>query len=154
MYRGETTTWPSGERVRLVLRPRMDADTALLRGISREVAEAVDVALARDGMLVAATNQECDALVARTPGALGPSSLTQILAEGERLRPLAWRGVEPTLGNAAAGAYPLVKTLELAMRTPPSPAVRRFLAFLASPAARRILEETGNLPVALPAQDP
>jgi phosphate transport system substrate-binding protein len=150
LYRGEVTQWPSGERVRLVLRPRMDADTAVLRGISREMAAAVDAALAREGMLVGATNQESDDLVARTPGALGQSTLTQIVAEDEPLRPLAWDGAAPTLANLASGAYPLSKTLELAVRASPSPAVRRFLGFLRSPAARGILEETGNLPLALP----
>jgi len=40
--------------------------------------------------------------------------------------------------------------LLLVVRAPPSPEVRRFLAFLASLAAARILEETGNLAVPLP----
>jgi phosphate transport system substrate-binding protein len=150
IYRGTLIRWPNGERVRLVLRPRTDVDTQLIRAISKEMAEAMDVALVREGMLVAATNQDANAMVARTPGAFGPSSLTQILAEGSKLVPLAWEGVAPTLPNLASGAYPLVKTLHVAFRSPPRPAIRRFLAFLRAPEARRILEETGALPVALP----
>jgi phosphate transport system substrate-binding protein len=86
----------------------------------------------------------------RTPGALAPTSLTQILAEREKLEPLAWDGVAPTLANLASGAYPLEKRLLVAFRASPRPAVRRFLGFLGSARARKILEDTGNLPLALP----
>jgi phosphate transport system substrate-binding protein len=153
IYRGALATWPNGERVRLVLRPRSDVDTVLIASVSAELAAAMDVALAREGMLVAATNQDCHAILVRTPGAVGPSSLTQIVTEDPALTPLAWDGVEPTLDNLAAGRYPLAKTLHLVVRAPPSPAVRRFLAFLGSAEARAILEQTGNLPVAFPALD-
>jgi ABC-type phosphate transport system substrate-binding protein len=100
-------------------------------------------------MLMAVTNQECDEILARTPGAIGLTSLTQVLTEERPLTLLAWNGVAPTLPNLASRAYPLSKTLVVVVRGPPSPAVRRFLAFLGSPAARKILEETGNLPLPL-----
>jgi phosphate transport system substrate-binding protein len=150
IYRGATSAWPTGERVRVVLRPKADADTRLLRAISPALAAAVDAAFAREGMLMAATNQECDAVVAKTPGAFGPTSLSQVVAEGEPLRPLAWNGVAPTAANLGSGAYPLAKTLEIVVRASPSPGVRRFLAFLRTDEARKILVETGNLPLALP----
>jgi phosphate transport system substrate-binding protein len=151
IYRGELRSWPNGERVRLVVRPRAEADTLLVRAISSELDAAMDLALAREGMLMAVTNQECNEILARTPGAIGPSSLAQILSEDLPVAPLAWNGVAPTVANLASGAYPLSKDLIVVVRAPPSHAVRRFLAFLASPEARRILEETGNLPFPLPA---
>lgn len=151
IYRGEIQRWPSGERVRVVLRPRGDVDTLVLRGISSDMAAAVDAADAREGMLVAATNQQCDDILLTTPGAIGPSTLTQIVAEATPLRALSWNRVAPTVENLASGAYPLEKTLLLVVRPSPTPAVRRFLAFLASPEARRIIEQTGNLAVPLPA---
>ncbi len=89
-------------------------------------------------------------MAARTPGALAPTSVTQIMTEEDHLTPLAWNGVAPTLSTLASGAYPLAKTLQVVVRASPRPAVRRFLAFLRSPAAQRILEETGNLPLAVP----
>lgn len=151
IYRGELLTWPGGERVRLVLRPKIDADTQLLRAISSEMDAAVERAFAREGMLMAATNQECNEMAARTPGAFAASTLTQLLTEGSRLAPLAWEGVAPTLANLASGAYPLAKTLHVVVSAHPTPAVRRFLSFLRSPEARKILEETGNIPLDLPA---
>ena len=152
IYAGDLTVWPSGERVRVVLRPRTDVDDAILRAISPEMAKAVEAAHRREGMLVALTNQECDEILARTPGAIGPTSLAQLLAEDSAIVPLAWNGVAPTVANVASGAYPLVKTLSVVFRAPASPAVRRFLEFLASPEARAMLERTGNLP--LPLQSP
>lgn len=151
IYRGEATTWPGGERIRPVLRPPSDADTLYLRSLSPELAEAIDAALARPGMLVAATNQECDALVARTPGALGPSTLAQITTDGAGLAPLAWEGVAPTLANLAAGRYPLSKPIIALLPSRPAPAVLRLLAFIRSPAGRRLLEASGCAPTAAPA---
>jgi phosphate transport system substrate-binding protein len=150
IYRGEVTTWPTGDRVRVVLRPWTDVDDAVLRAISPEMSVAVRSAHGREGMIVALTNQECDEVLARTPGAIGPTSLTQLLTEDLSVVPLAWNGVAPTLPNLASGAYPLGKTLIAVVRAPPSPHVRRFLAFLASPEAREILERTGNLPQPMP----
>ncbi len=153
IYRGETTAWPSGERVRVVMRPRADVDTALLRAISPELSAALDAAYARPGLLVAVTNQECDEILSRTPGAIGPTTLTEIVTEKGSVTLLAWNGSAPTLPNLASGAYPLSKTLRAVTRAPASGAVQRFLAFLRTPAAARILEETGNLPLAAPAKE-
>lgn len=147
IYRGEMERWPNGERVRLVLRPRTDADTRLLRAVSPEMAQAVEASFGREGMLVAATNQECDAILAHTPGAVGPSTLTQLLTEAPSLTPLALDGVAPTAANLASGAYPLAKTLFVVVGAHPAERARHFVAYLGSPEARRILERTGNLPL-------
>lgn len=150
IYRGALTAWPNGERLRLVLRPRADADTQILMAVSPELAAAVEVALAREGMLMAGTNQECHEILVRTPGSLGLSSLTQVLTQELAVTPLSWNGVAPTVPNMESGAYPLQKTLYLVIKAPASPSVRRFAAFLSSPEARRILERTGNVPIPLP----
>lgn len=147
IFRGEMVHWPGGERVRLVVRPRGDVDTFLLRAISPEMDAAVEASLAREGMLVAVTNQECNEAVARTPGSIGPSSLTQVLTESLPVKMLAWNGIAPTTESLARGTYPLVKPLYLVLRPSASPAVRRFLSFLGSEEARGILERTGNVPV-------
>lgn len=150
IYRGESTAWPDGGRIRLVLRPRSDVDTGLVRSISPELDAAVELALSREGMLMAATNQDCNETLARTPGSIGPTSLTQLVTESLAVHPLAWNGVAPTLQNLASGAYPLTKRFHLVIRASPTAAVRRFVDYLGTPEARRILERTGNLPLALP----
>ncbi len=152
IYRGELTSWEDGERIRLVLRPRTDVDTLIIRAISPELDAAMEQALGRDGLVMAATNQDCNELLARTPGSLGPSTLAQLLTEVHALRPLAWNGVAPSVRGLVSGAYPLGKTLRLVVRARPAPAAARFLAWLRTPAAREILERTGNLPLPLPAE--
>ena len=153
IYHGERLAWPDGQRIRPVLRPRSDADTDLFRAISPEVAAAVDAAAGRPGMLVAVTNTECNDMLARSPGSVGPSTLLQVLAESQPVRPLLWNGVEPTVENLASGRYPLVKSIHLVFRTPASDGVRRFLAFLGSPRGRQLLRELGALPLDFSAVD-
>jgi phosphate transport system substrate-binding protein len=150
IYRGETSTWPDGGRIRLVLRPDADVDTLFVRSISPELDAAVGLALSREGMLMAATNQDCNEMLARTPGSIGPTSLTQLVTESFAVHPLAWDGVAPTLQNLDSGAYPLSKPFRLVVRASPTPAVRRFIDFLGTAEAKRVLEQTGNLPLALP----
>jgi phosphate transport system substrate-binding protein len=147
IYRGEKGTWPSGQRIRLVLRPATDVDTALLQGISPEVAAAVAEAQSRPGMLVAVTNTECHQILARSPGSIGPTTLLQLRADPLPSSPLDWNGVAPTLENLASGRYPLAKPVHLVIRSRPTPGVRRLLAFLASPRGRALLAELGALPV-------
>jgi phosphate transport system substrate-binding protein len=153
IYRGKRIAWPDGLRIRPVLRPLSDADTDLLRAISTEVAAAVDAAAARPGMLLAVTNTECNEMIARSPGAIGPTTLLQIFSESHPIRPLPWNGVEPTLENLSSGRYPLVKSIHLVYRVPASAGVRRFLAFLGSPRGRQLLRDLGALPLDFPAVD-
>ncbi|MGB8932948.1 MAG: substrate-binding domain-containing protein [Anaeromyxobacteraceae bacterium] len=149
IYRGDLARWPNGERVRVVLRPRDEADTQFLIGISPELAAAVEAALNRPGMLVAATNQESNAMLLSTPGSIGTTSLAQVITEGLSITPLSWNGVAPALKNLASGAYPLERTLYLVIRAPAAPPVRSFVSFLATAEAQRILERAGNIPLHL-----
>jgi phosphate transport system substrate-binding protein len=132
------------------MRPASDADSELVRAISPEVAAAVAVARDRPGMLVAVTNTECNQILERTPGAVGPTSLLQIRSEGRPLRALAWNGVEPTLANLESGRYPLGKSIWLVFREHPSAGVHRLLSFLSSPRGRELLRSLGALPVDSP----
>jgi phosphate transport system substrate-binding protein len=143
ILRGELLAWPGGERVRLIVRPASDADTQVVRDFSPEVSAALDVALARPGLVVAVTNQECNEAIERTQGAIGGTTLLQLRTETRTLGVLAWNGVEPTVAAMRAGAYPLAKPLYAVIRRAPEPRVRRWLAFLASAQARRLLEQLG-----------
>jgi phosphate transport system substrate-binding protein len=147
IYRGTRTTWQDGQRIRPVMRPASDADSELVRAISPEVAAAAAAARERPGMLLAVTNTECNQILERTPGAVGPTSLLQIRAEGRPLRALSWNGVEPTLANLESGRYPLRKSVWIVFREHPSEGVRRLLTFLSSPRGHDLLRSLGALPV-------
>jgi phosphate transport system substrate-binding protein len=148
IYRGDMPAWPNGEWVRVVLRPASDADTIIARGISPEMSAALDLALSREGMLMAATNQESNALIDKTSGSIGFSTLTQIVTENHPVKALAINGVEPGMNGSANKQYPFMKTLSLLTRPAAPQAVRRFIDFVRSPEGAAILQKTGNIPVA------
>ncbi|TAK54514.1 MAG: hypothetical protein EPO22_15315 [Dehalococcoidia bacterium] len=80
----------------------------------------------------------------KIPGAIGPSTLALIVSEKRALRALKLDGREPTLTNAASGAYPHYKRLFLVTGAKRSAAVARFIAFVQSPAGRKILAGNGH----------
>ena len=139
IYAGKTVTWPDGSRLRLILRPKDDADTRLLRTFSPAMAEAVESALARPGLPVAATDQDSATAVETTPGAIGTSTLDLLLAERRQLKALAIGGISPSAAAIASGTYPYFKTMYLVSRRPRTPATEAFLAFTRSRDAREVL---------------
>jgi phosphate transport system substrate-binding protein len=147
IYRGDITTWPDGQRIRLVLRPRSDIDMTLIRSLSPDVSAALAEATARDGMLTASTSRENADQLLHVPGALGFISLTEIITEHRGLAALSLDGIEPTSARGANPAYPLMKRYYAVAPQKPSPAVDRFLSFLRSPAARRVILVSGAVAV-------
>jgi len=144
LYAGETTTWPDGTPVRLVLRPETDSDTNLVKAMSPAMDKAMAAAHARPGMNVAVTDQDGADAQEKTPGSLGTSTLALILAEQRKLTVLNLNGVKPAVKTVADGSYPYYKTQILVLGPKASPAARDFADFVRSPAAARVLEETGH----------
>lgn len=149
IYRGDITHWPNGDRIRIVLRPRADTDTMIIRSLSPAMDAALDEALARRGMLVAITDQENADLLMKVPGGLGFTSLTQIVTERLPLTALSVGGVLPTTATGVNTAYPYFKQLYYVVHRQSSPAVVRFLSFLRSPRAQRIITAAGALPLSM-----
>lgn len=147
ILKGEVLKWPNGERIRFVLRPAADADTIIARSISSQISNALDIALAREGMLMALTNQEALDLMEQTPGSLGFSSLSQIMAENRSLKMLSYNGVSPATKNLAAGTYPLSLKISYITQPEVSPSVRHFIDFVLTKEGQMILKQTGNLPI-------
>jgi phosphate transport system substrate-binding protein len=150
-YAGKVTRWPDGRRLRLILRPAGGSDNAVLRNISPIFRQAVDTALKRDGMLIAATDQEAADAIASVPGALGTTTLALIVAEQRPLTALALDGVIPSMETIARGTYPHTKAIHVVVRHQEArPAVAGFLRFLQTPDARAIVAGTGFLPLPAP----
>lgn len=147
ILKGEILKWPNGERIRVVLRPSADADTIFVRNISPEMSVAIDNALAREGMIMALTNQEALDLLEKTPGSLGFSSLSQIESENRSLKMLSYNGVSPSTKNLATGAYPHSMKFSLITKPGVSPSVRQFIDFVLSKEGQNILKTIGNLPI-------
>lgn len=144
IYNGKLVNWPDGTQIRPILRQAGDDNTRQIRQISAALDKALSVAEQRPGMPFATNDQETAEKVESIPGALGVTTLCLIKSEDRTLRALALDGVEPTAANAAAGKYPHVKRLYYITKSEPSAEVKRFIAFMNSPAGREILTRTGH----------
>lgn len=145
IYSGKTTRWPDGSPVRLVMRPEADADTVAMRAFSAAMNSAISTALTRPGLRMADTDQDNADALETLPGALGATTLTQILTENRALKALTLDGVAPTLQSLAGGRYSYHKTLYLVTGRSPSPLAKDFAAFVRSPAGQVVLAKSGNL---------
>ncbi|MBK8176065.1 MAG: substrate-binding domain-containing protein [Rhodospirillales bacterium] len=146
VYAGEITAWPDKTPIRLVLRSPTDSDTHILQAMSDAMRRAVDLAYERPGVIVAQTDQTNADALESVLGAIGTSTLGQIVAEHRPLRALAVNGVDASVGEMDAGRYRLVKTLYLVTRSKASPLVHSFVSFVKSDAAQPILSEQGYTP--------
>lgn len=145
LFTGVRASWPGGAPVRLILRPESETDSRLLAA-SFPAIEGPLAALRETGAVpVAYTDQDAANLLESAPGAFGALALSVILGEGRALTPLALDGVAPSPENLADGSYRLGKTLYFVTGREPTETTRNFLAFVASPAGRAILEATGHV---------
>lgn len=154
MYEGRVTHWPTGAPVRVVLRPRSDTAHALICGISKEMAVAVEKGLARPGAILAMTDQDGADQLEKSSGSLGTTALGLMKSESRKLKALAFNGIRPDLDAFARGTYPFSIPLSLVLpREGVSPGVERFLRFLRSRTALEILRNNGFLPPPPPPAD-
>jgi phosphate transport system substrate-binding protein len=145
IYAGRITQWQNGESVRLVLRPREDIDTHILGGLSPGMHSSLDAAQSRPGMVIAVTDPEAYATVAKTPGGLGATGLVSIIVEKLPLNILSLNGVRPTPKNLANGTYPMYKQISFVTTSRTTPAALKFLNFACSPQGRKIAGNAGIL---------
>lgn len=148
IYKGQMLSWQDGKRIRLILRPAGDTDTSIVKNISKDMERAVKTAQDRPYMIMAVTDQEAVELVAKTPGALGGTTLVQIETEKDPVKVLSFNGSKPTLDALAKGSYPLAKPLYLVTAPKPPAAALQFIQFVRSPAVRNILAGNGAQPFA------
>ena len=145
IYRGDSTLWPDGKKLRLILRPPEESDTDIVKSMSPKMNRAMQIALAREGMIRAITDQDSADKLEKIPGAIGTSTLAQIISEQRALKPLILNGVIPSLDTLAEGKYPYFKTLLMVSSPKPSPLTQAFIAFVHSAAGRQILAKNGQL---------
>ena len=144
IYSGKIDRWPDGTRIRLVLRPIGDSDSDMIKSLSPAMRDALTEAEKRKGMAFAVTDQEAADRLEKIPGALGPSTLAQILTEKRSLKALKLGEIEPTAKTLADGRYPYHKRLFVVTAVNSPPSARQFAAFVQSAPAREILARTGH----------
>lgn len=141
---GRKVYWPNSRLMRVVLRPSNDSDTLMLQRFYPDAAELIGTASRQQGRPIAMSDQDAADALEKIPGSVGTSSLSIIKGENRALKALALDGVEPSPENLRRGQYPLWKDLFLVTGRNPDEAVKVFIDFLATPAAQKILEETGH----------
>jgi phosphate transport system substrate-binding protein len=146
IFSADKPTWDDGSPIRIILRPRTEADSALLASLSGGMDQAIEAARKRPEVPVAPTDQDNVDMAQRTPGALIGTTLTQIKTEGRTLVPISLDGMEPTLANFESGAYPFVKKLYFFVRANGSPETQRFVDFLRSSPGVKALRAAETLP--------
>lgn len=144
---GQTTFWPDGSRLRLVLRPETEMSTKIIRGISPAISRAMTLAMAREGMIRAVTDQESVDSVEMTNGALSASSLTQLISEKRQVKQLMFNGIKPDVQGLVNGAYRLYYSLYLVTPLEIKAPARMFADFIFSREGNAILAAHGNLVV-------
>lgn len=108
------------------------------------MSQAVKTAHTRVGMNVATTDQAAADRLETIPGALGTTTLAQIISEQRAIQALALDGVTPSLKNLAEGKYPYYKTF-IIVHTPKTTALAlQFVAFVRSATGQQILETNGH----------
>jgi phosphate transport system substrate-binding protein len=144
IYSGKMVTWADCSLIRPVMRPAGDDNSRQIKAMSAALDSALSAAEQRPGAPFAASDQEAAEKMEGIPGAVGSTTLSLILSEHRALRALTLDGVEPTARNLASGKYPHIKRFFYITSTSPSPAVKRFVAWLQSPTAREILIRNGH----------
>ena len=147
LYGNASQTWPGGGRVRVVLRPEAETTTKMLRGISPAIDQALTLAKARPGMIMAVTDQDNLKVIQKTPGAFGLTTLAMVTAEQAKVRLVRFNGVEPTLRALVQGHYPLVRDYYLVARTPVSDTAQKFINFTRSAKGVSLIKALNCVPV-------
>lgn len=146
MFSGKIPKWPSGDFVRVVLRPNEDTDTKLVRAISPDMDMAVTAAQARKDMLLGITDGEALEAVTKTPGTLAFMGLTLPLSQPGSIKVLRLDGVQGSVTTLSGGKYPYVKPLYLVTRKGSSAATEKFVKFLYSKKGKSLAVRYGLLP--------
>lgn len=147
IFSGETRKWPDGTPIRVVFRPELDMDTIILRGMSPEMDKALTKSLSQEGKMVAITDQEGADIIEKVRGAIGTSTLAQIISEKRPLHTLTLNGVMPDMKNLADGSYKYYKTLYIVTGGKSVPAAKYFIKFINSREGKAVLTKTGHLPL-------
>ncbi|MCP5228666.1 substrate-binding domain-containing protein [Accumulibacter sp.] len=146
IYDGGLRTWPDGTPIRLILRPAFESDSITLKAMSAKMDRAVTAAALRPGMVMGDNDFHTLKLIADTPGSLGTTTLGMLATTGSRVVVVPIDGVAPSLANLENGSYAWCKSLTVVLPLRPGVLAERFLAFLRSPAAAKLLLEYDYLP--------
>lgn len=148
IFKATNPKWADGSPMNLILRARFDGDSMLLKLRFTGMEEALDAARQRPELPITATDQDNATLAERLPGSFVQAGLSQIVTEKRNLRFVPIDGVEPSLETLESGEYSHKKDFHIVFSAKTKAVAERLLEFTRSEKGRRILRQTGNLPLA------
>lgn len=147
VYSGMVTDWSSFGHVALPLaartRPDSEVDAEVVRGQVKCLAALKMPVTVKVMPRAGDMAQE----LAATSGAIGMTTMTVVEQSQGKVRALAINGVAPTPTNVERTAYTLVRQSYFVVKSPPSPAVARFVEYARSAAGHAVITANGALPV-------
>ncbi len=139
IYAGVQSQWEDGSQIRLVLRPKSETATSILKSLSSEMENAVTLAQTRKGMFVASNDQDNADALEDLVGSLGVVALGQIATEDRRLKVLLLDGVLPEPGKDSSRNRLSEVSLYVVRKEEISSIAEEFLSFLLSAEGQDIL---------------
>ena len=88
---GKSNSYPDGTPIRVIMRPEVEIDLHLVRGLSPEMDQAVQKAQSREGMIVAVNDQDNGDILERISGAIGWMTTGSAYFGGPGTYPLTYR---------------------------------------------------------------
>ncbi len=137
LYGGESTAWPDGSAVRVLLRESGDSGHAAVARVLPQFTEVTERAYREGRWPVLYQDLAMQQALLTTPGALGVFDRGAIRAQNLPLKVLALAGTEREPA----------KDLAFVTAGPPAPEAARFMDFVASPAGRALTERLGYVPI-------
>lgn len=138
IYGGTMVEWKPGAPIRIVLRPRAEADIDVLARTFPGFLEVYERTLKRKELPVAATDQDNAELARSLPNSFALITIAQLVAERVPLKVISLGGVLPNSETPTTGTYPHRKVFYLIYRGDHADKLAEFLAFLKTPAVADI----------------
>lgn len=146
LHAGEPLSAPDGTRVTLLLRDREESANTALERLVPGLKEHRERAYRTRRFRVLYHDEAMREALASTPGAVGVVDLGAATATRSRLRLLALDGAKASREAIRRGDWKAVRTLAFVHRADRAGRVAGFLAFVASPEGRALIEDNGDVP--------
>jgi phosphate transport system substrate-binding protein len=147
VYSGQTTNWRSlgGPDLAIAARTRPDSETDA--EVVRAGIKCLQGLRMPDAVRVMSRAGDMAKELAETPGSVGMTSMTVVEQSQGRVRSVTIDGVSPSAENVEGKRYGLVRQAFFVTKSPPPPAVGRFLNFVSSAEGDKVIRANGAIPV-------
>lgn len=145
IYTGTLPKWPDGKDISPILRPKGDSDTGYLIETIQGMGPALEKLRQRSDVPIAGTDQDNMEAAQKTLNSFTGSTLLQVVSERPRVKIVNLDGLAPSVEAMEKGDYPLKRRLYLVAKANSSPSAEKFILFLRSPDAAKIIRDNGGV---------